>query len=95
MTSLRQFIVPVILLASANAFAANGSVERQVSSSVSGQAARLRTAQSHWHFLGCVAGPHECEHLAHSRGYHHHQVIDDHHGRCHHPPVVFACLGGN
>jgi hypothetical protein len=42
-------------------------------------------------FLGCVYSYHECEHLAHERGFYNHFTRHDH-GTCHHGPS-YACFG--
>jgi hypothetical protein len=49
--------------------------------------------QSHYRsvFLGCVYSYHECEHLAHDRGFYNHFTRHDH-GTCHHGPS-YACFG--
>lgn len=95
MTVLRCWTLIGVLLASAPAFAAETFSPDGAKSPIAPNRSILRVAQSHWHFLGCVAGEHPCEHLAHSQGYHHHRIVDEHHGRCHHYPVIYACLGGN
>lgn len=46
--------------------------------------------QSDWHPVGCVVSPHDCEHLAHARGHHHHRVVRDHHACPYEPHLV--CL---
>lgn len=98
-----------LLLAGSNAFAADNislgrvspsareswSLPGRVLLSARENRSPVRIAQNHWHFLGCVASEHQCADLAHSQGYHHHQIVDDHHGQCHHEPVIYACLGGN
>jgi hypothetical protein len=52
-----------------------------------------RTIRVHYSpvFLGCVYSYHECEHLAHSRGFYNHFTRHDH-GTCHHGPS-YACFG--
>lgn len=36
--------------------------------------------------LGCVYSAHQCSHLAHSNGYHHHHVVHSH--ECGHPHLL-------
>lgn len=48
--------------------------------------------QSDWHPIGCVRTPHECEHLAHSQGHHHHRVIHDH--GCQYEPHLLCIAAG-
>lgn len=42
-------------------------------------------------FIGCVYSYHQCEHLAHGRGYFRHFIQHDHYA-CHHGPS-YACYG--
>lgn len=95
MAALKYLAVVGFLLAGTTAFAAEKSVPGGITSGTHGNRPALRVAQLHWHFLGCVASRHQCAHLAHSHGFHHHRIFDDHHGSCHHPPSIYACLGGN
>lgn len=55
------------------------------------QTERVRLAHTRWRFLGCTASPHQCSHMAHNSGFYNHRAVDDHHGRCHHPPYIYAC----
>ena len=52
-----------------------------------------RTLRVHYRpvFLGCVYSYHECEHLAHDRGFYNHFTRHDH-ATCHHGPS-YACFG--
>lgn len=52
----------------------------------------VRTFPVHYQpvFLGCVYSYHECEHLAHDRGFYNHFTRHDHR-TCHHGPS-YACF---
>lgn len=81
------------------------TTESEVSSSMDENSAAVITEENalddvrheQWYFLGCVhnAQPqHECEHLAHGYGYHHHNARHDHF-RCPDHDHSFACLVRN
>lgn len=54
---------------------------------------RVQYNQAQWHPIGCVRSAHDCEHLAHSQGHHHHRVVRDHHA-CQNEPHLLCIAAG-
>lgn len=83
------FLFSAILIASAGVARAEDVASEGVTIPADSVEA-FEAAHPHDQFLGCVHDEHECDHLAHSQGYHHHYTTYDHHRCGHHHR---ACWG--